>query len=131
MQAKYITSAVAVIALSGSCALAPLAANAGDNNSDHRWMPKQPVDSYWQAPDFNFPSANRSAAPFYTPPRAVPPVNDYAYRPAPVPPPARYSTRPPAPVYRPSYPAKPNTKIALTAMFQPEFDFFTDPLTVI
>lgn len=108
MQAKYFTSAVAVVAAvalsSSTCALASETMNADYNNSQHQWMPKQPVDSYWQAPNFNFPSPGRAAPPVYMPPQSAPPVNNNAYRPPVASPPARYSTRPPAPVYRPPYP---------------------------
>ncbi len=57
MQAKYFTSVIAAVSLSSStCALASQAVNADYNKSEHQWMSKQPVDSYWQAPNFNFPS---------------------------------------------------------------------------
>lgn len=108
MQAKKFTSAVAVVALSGTCAFASQAVNAADNNPEHKWMPKQPVDRYWQAPNFNFTSPDRSAPQAYTPPpRPMPPVNNNAYRPPIAPPPARHTTRTPAPAYRPPYPAAP------------------------
>ena len=94
MQAKYFTSAIAaaaVVALSGTCALASQAMNAGDNNPGHQWMPQQPTNSYWQAPNFNFP-----------PP---PPASNNADRPPVASRPARRFTRPPAPAYRQAYPA--------------------------
>ena len=111
MQAKYFTSAVAVVATvalsSSTCALASESMNADYNNSQHQWMPKQPVDSYWQAPNFNFPSPGRAAPAVSTPPQSAPPVNNNAYRPPVASPPARNTMRPPAPVYRPPYRATP------------------------
>jgi len=109
MQATYFTSAVAavaVVALSSTCVLASSQA-----------MPEQPGDSYWQAPDFNFRSPDRSAPPVYTPPRPERPVTNNAYR-APLDGrPARSSTRPPAPAFRPPCPA--NTGVNRPNMDRP------------
>jgi len=104
MHVKYFTSAVAAVALS-SGAMVVQASNA-DDNTEHRWMPKQPVNTYWQAPNFNFPSPGRSAPPVYNPPpqRPMPPANNN-YRPQyaqPRPP----MQRPRPPAYRP-YPSNP------------------------
>ena len=108
MQAKFLTSAVAavaVVALSSTCALASQAMNADNNYSEHKRMPKQPVDSYWQAPDFNFRSPERSAPPVSKPSRPEPPLSNNTYR-APLDSrPTRNPTRPPAPAYSPPYPA--------------------------
>ncbi len=101
MQAKYFTSAmaaIAVIAMSSTCALAQ---EINNNNYEHKWMPKQPVNTYWQAPNFNFPSPERSAPPAYRPPQYAPPVDNNAYYPP-------YPMQQTAPAYRPSYPANPN-----------------------
>lgn len=79
MSKKYFPSAVAAVALS-TCALS---VHAYDNTG-HNWMPKQPANPYWQAPDWsgvNFPSDYRSPPPAYKPPprpdyrRPYPPQN--------------------------------------------------------
>jgi len=109
MQAKYLTStvaAIAVIALSGTVAYAftSQTTNADADNSEHKWMPKEPVSTYWQAPNFNFSQPERPARPDYTPPKHMPPMMHKPYRPP-------VASRP-APAHRPSYPANPGMKRA-------------------
>jgi hypothetical protein len=107
MHAKYFNSAVATVAvvvLSSTCVFA----------SSHA-MPEQPADSYWQAPDFNFRSPDRTAPPVYSPPRPERPVRNKAYR-APLDSrPPGSSTPPPAPAFRPPYPVN-------TGAYQPYMD---------
>lgn len=65
MRVKYFTSAVVAVTLS-ACALSSHAMNANDDNQRHVWMPKQPADTYWQAPkwsSFNSSSTGKMAPP--------------------------------------------------------------------
>ncbi len=84
MKAKHLTSAiaaVAAIALSGTVAFASPTTNSDNDNSEHKWMPKQPVSTYWQAPDFNFSEPERAARPAYTPAQHMPPMRNNPNRP--------------------------------------------------
>ncbi len=99
MHAKYLTSAVAAIALSGTVAFASQPTNPDANNSEHRWMPKQPVSTYWQAPNFNFPTPEKPARPDYAPPQHMPAMMENPYRPP--------AASRPAPTHRPSHPSSP------------------------
>jgi len=44
-----------------------VSANDNNNGGNHNWMPNQPTNSYWEAPNFNMPSFN-SAPPAYNAP---------------------------------------------------------------
>ncbi len=82
MRVKYFTSAAAAVAF-GTCAMVAQA-NNGNMNPDGNWMPKQPENRYWQAPDwsnYNVSPGNRQSRQTHTP-QSGPGYNN-AYRPAP------------------------------------------------
>lgn len=73
-----------------------LTAQANNGDADHRWMPQQPANHYWQAPNwtsFSTPPDRRSEQPANRRPVNRGPVYNNNYRP------------PVAPVYRPPQPA--------------------------
>lgn len=85
MQNKYLTStfaAVAVLALTGTHAFASQTDNVVVDNSEHRWMPKGPASTYWQAPNFSFPPSARPPRSDFMPPQQMPPpMRNNPYRP--------------------------------------------------
>lgn len=90
MRVKYIAASFVAFALGPSA----LTLQANDNEAGHVWMPKQPGNHYWQAPNWSGfsqtpPPSYYPAQPAYTPP----PAYNNRYRP------------PVAPAYRPPYPA--------------------------
>ncbi|PCI08605.1 MAG: hypothetical protein COB77_01920 [Gammaproteobacteria bacterium] len=62
-------------------------------NTGHNWMPYQPDNTYWQAPNFNFPANGNTSAPVYNPA----PVQNQAYQQ-----PAPSYREPPRPTYQPA-----------------------------
>ncbi len=90
MRIKLIPNTCAVIAL----ATCTITAHANNGNADHRWMPNQPTNSYWQTPNwsgFSTSPNQQSAQPVYRQ-QTRPAYNNNYQAPA-------------APAYRPQQPA--------------------------
>ncbi len=83
MSVKQLSTAIIAITF-GTCTFAAQA----NNEASHNWMPKQPTNNYWQAPNWSF----NTPPP---PPRPAPPVYNNNYQRPVAPPPQAYQ-RPPA-----------------------------------
>lgn len=86
MRVKYINT-IAVAAAFSAASFTAQANDMNDNNRNHNWMPQQPSNNYWQAPNwsgFSTPPSNNNAAP----PAYAPPPPNANYRP---PAPPRYN----------------------------------------
>jgi len=91
MRVKHITTSVVALAFS-AFAISVSAENTNSNDANHNWMPKQPGNAYWQAPNWS----GYNMPPAYNPSQQAQNYNNY---------------RPPAmPAYRqappPNYPAQ-------------------------
>lgn len=103
MRVKLLSTTCVAISLAAST----LTAQANNGDTNQRWMPQHPTDSYWQTPEWsnfstppqrraaqpaNKPPQRRTPRPAYTPPRAPDYSNRYRA-------PAAQAYRPRQPVY--------------------------------
>ncbi len=106
MRVKQLSTAIVTIVF-GVCTFTAQA----NNEANHNWMPKQPSNNYWQAPDWSFstPPAQNSAPPVYNYQRPVaPPPRAYGRPPAYYPPNVNRSVPPPRGPYNGSPMPPPN-----------------------
>ncbi len=122
MSVKLISTTCVAIAL----ATCTLTLQADEDDTEHKWMPKQPTNNYWQAPTwsgFSMPPKHRMTQPAYRPPMPpayrqprpaynYPPQNAYRQNMNRAVPPAQNTNRgypppPPAGPYRGAPPSGP------------------------
>ena len=102
MRVKLISTTCVAVAL----AACTLTAQANNGAEDHKWMPQQPTNNYWQTPNwsgFSMPPHQQSTQPVYRQPAR--PAYNYNYQ-APVAP--EYRQQRPAYNYPPQNAYRPN-----------------------